>query len=118
MYSPNFLKEIPTPQVDLAQNIQPIHQVQSLQNKSVQAGNQPLPAESDIIQAASESAHNIPLAVQDNPRQIPVEYVFVAIAIAVAVGMAIIFGKRTKKDLKILLLHQKRIVKNLFYLLH
>lgn len=108
-YSPNFLREIPAPGVDLAQNILSIpHQVPPLQNQITQDRKQPYVVEPNPVQVTGEPVDSVPLTMQKGPQQIPIEYVFLAIVAASAVGVAIIYNKKAKENNRVLFAHQKR----------
>lgn len=109
-YSPNFLREIPSPQIDVVQNVLPIqHQVPPLQNEIVQDKRQSPIVEPSPVQAAGKPVDSVSMTIQDSQQQTPIEYVLVAIVVAAAaVGMITIYNKRAKKDDKVLPVRQKR----------
>ncbi|MFZ1076905.1 MAG: hypothetical protein WAN47_05705 [Nitrosotalea sp.] len=100
-YSPNFLKEIPTPQVDTIQNVVQ-HQALPVQKEIVQDQRQSSPAEPNPVQAAVKPVQDTSVAIQENQQQIPAEYVSVAVVAAVALGIAIVFFDKIAKDLVLL----------------
>lgn len=104
-YSPDFLKEIPAPQVDTAQTVLQ-HQTLPVQKESVQDQRQSTPLEQGPVQAAVKPVQDTSVAMQENQQQIPAEYVSVAVVAAVALGIAIVFFDKIAKDL-VLLGHHK-----------
>ncbi|MGB9003620.1 MAG: hypothetical protein WCC52_07435 [Nitrosotalea sp.] len=104
-YSPDFLKEIPAPQVDMVQNIVQ-HQALPVQKEIVQDQRQPSTAEPDPVQVAVKPVQDTSVAVQENQQQIPAEYVSVAVVVAVALGIAIVFFDKIAKDLLLLVHHR------------
>jgi hypothetical protein len=95
-YSPNFLKEIPAPQVDKVQNA-PQHQAPPIQEETVQAQSKSSPAEPNPVQAAVKPVQDTSAAVHEN-QQIPAEYISVAVVVAVALGITIVFFDKIAKD--------------------
>jgi hypothetical protein len=103
-YSPDFLKEIPAPQVDTVQNV--LQQALPLQQEIAQAQSQSSPAEPNPVQATVKPVQDLSVAVQEDQQQIPAEYVSLAVVAAVALGIVIVFFDKIAKDI-VLLGHQK-----------
>lgn len=110
-YSPDFLKEIPAPQVDTARNTVQ-HQTLPVQKEIVQDQRQSSPSEQDPMQAAVKPVQDTSVAMQENQQQIPAEYISVAVVAAVALGIAIVFFDKIAKD-RVLLGHHKASEKHL-----
>ncbi len=104
-YSPNFLKEIPAPQAGNIHNIIPLQNEDPVK-ESIQAQVQQVPVEPLPLQAQNEPVHDI-LQPMQNHQQIPLEYVFISIAIAAVIGIAIAFGRKPRKENRIMIVPQR-----------